>query len=193
MRSNKRLTATKHRISSRRAVASVLSWWKCKIPSSAKARLPKHNPISVTSLKCILLAGTIHPKCQVSCRCCNKRLSCQLAARRRARAQHSFNASCAALASAAVSLFHQQGCRKQLWAHVEVGVWFLPLVSAHHHYYKLHTHQSWQLPVMMTNSVGCEGKSCPDLTPPKKQPKRSICNIQEVFLPVWQFVTVNYY
>lgn len=53
----------------------VLAW--CSQPFCG---LPEHNPISMTSQKCILRAGTTHSKCQVSCRCCNKPLACQLAA-----------------------------------------------------------------------------------------------------------------
>lgn len=53
----------------------VLAW--CSQPFCG---LPEHNPISMTSQKCILVAGATHSKCQVSCCRCNKPVACQLAA-----------------------------------------------------------------------------------------------------------------
>lgn len=59
----------------RRGCCQVLA--RCSQPFCG---LPEHNPISMTSQKCILLAGATHSKCQVSCCRCNKPVACQLAA-----------------------------------------------------------------------------------------------------------------
>lgn len=86
--------------------------WPGKLRNSqlfARAILPKHNPVSETSLKCILPAGSMQQKCQASC--CNKFPVRQLASGAHFQPQLcSIN-----ICSYTVSASHRQGCSKQLW------------------------------------------------------------------------------
>lgn len=79
--SNRRLHNNKEQIISCRRVDGRL-WTSQRRRSQPLPRAACQNttPISVTSPKCILLIGSIHPKCHVSWCSCNKPISCQLAA-----------------------------------------------------------------------------------------------------------------